>query len=179
MSTPAEMTPFQAVTHYFDQACDRLGVSDEIRFLMCTPDREVRVELPVRMDDGALEVFIGYRIQHNNARGPYKGGVRYHPEADDEEVRALASLMTWKTALVGIPFGGAKGGIECDPRSMSARELQTMTRRFTHSICQIIGNCSELRGSEQPAAFQEGIETSGPPGAKEGCQGHLAVGALP
>ncbi len=139
MSTPAEMTPFQAVTHYFDQACDRLGVSDEIRLLMCTPDREVRVEIPVRMDDGALEVFIGYRIQHNNARGPYKGGVRYHPEADDEEVRALASLMTWKTALVGIPFGGAKGGIECDPRSMSARELQTMTRRFTHSICQIIG----------------------------------------
>ena len=139
MSIPTEMTPFQAVNHYFDQACDRLGVNDEIRTLICTPDREVRVELPVRMDNGALRVFIGYRIQHNAARGPYKGGVRYHPEADEEEVRALASLMTWKTALVDIPFGGAKGGIQCDPRSMSTRELQTLTRRFTHSISQIIG----------------------------------------
>ena len=111
MANIADMTPFQAVTHYFDQACDRLGVPDEIRNLICTPDREMRVEIPVRMDDGSLEVFIGYRIQHNGSRGPYKGGVRYHPEADEEEVRALAALMTWKTALVGIPFGGAKGGV--------------------------------------------------------------------
>ena len=84
------MTPFQAVTFHFDQACDRLGVRDEVRNLMCTPDREVRVEIPVRMDDDRLEIFIGYRIQHNNYRGPYKGGVRYHPEAAEEEVRALA-----------------------------------------------------------------------------------------
>ena len=139
MAVPANMTPFQAVTFYFDQACDRLGVRDEVRTLICTPDREVRVEIPVRMDDGSLEVFIGYRIQHNNARGPYKGGIRYHPEADEEEVRALASLMTWKTALVGVPFGGAKGGVQCDPRTMSARELQGLTRRFTRSISHIIG----------------------------------------
>jgi len=139
MANPAEMTPFQAVTFHFDLACDRLGVRDEVRNLMCTPDREVRVEIPVRMDDGRLEVFIGYRIQHNNARGPYKGGIRYHPEADEEEVRALASLMTWKTALVGIPFGGAKGGVQCDPRGMSARELQALTRRFTRSVSHIIG----------------------------------------
>ena len=139
MASPVEMTPFQAVTFHFDQACDRLGVRDEVRNLMCTPDREVRVEIPVRMDDGRLEIFIGYRIQHNNYRGPYKGGVRYHPEADDDEVRALASLMTWKTALVGIPFGGAKGGVQCDPSVMSARELQGLTRRFTRSISHIIG----------------------------------------
>ena len=139
MTTPVEMTPFQAVTYYFDQACDRLGVRDEVRALICTPDREARVEIPVRMDDGRLEVFIGYRIQHNSSRGPYKGGIRYHPEADDEEVRALASLMTWKTALVGIPFGGAKGGVCCDPRVMSTRELQALTRRFTRSISNIIG----------------------------------------
>ena len=139
MATPAEMTPFQAVTYYFDQACDRLGVRDEVRSLICTPDREVRVEIPVRMDDSRLEVFIGYRIQHNNSRGPYKGGVRYHPEADEEEVRALASLMTWKTALVGIPFGGAKGGVQCDPKVMSTRELQGLTRRFTRAISSIIG----------------------------------------
>ena len=139
MANIADMTPFQAVTYYFDQACDRLGVRDEVRNLICTPDREVRVEIPVRMDNGELEVFIGYRIQHNSSRGPYKGGVRYHPEADEEEVRALAALMTWKTALVGIPFGGAKGGVQCDPRKMSDRELQALTRRFTRSISQIIG----------------------------------------
>ena len=139
MANIAEMTPFQAVTCYFDQACDQLGVRDEVRDLICTPDREMRVEIPVRMDNGDLEVFIGYRIQHNNSRGPYKGGIRYHPEADEEEVRALAALMTWKTALVGIPFGGAKGGVQCDPRKMSPRELQALTRRFTRSISQIIG----------------------------------------
>ena len=139
MATTAEMTPFQAVTHYFNQACDRLGVRDEVRNLICTPDREVRVEIPVRMDDGTLGIFIGYRIQHNAARGPYKGGIRYHPEADEDEVRALASLMTWKTALVGVPFGGAKGGVQCDPRAMSSRELQALTRRFTRSISHIIG----------------------------------------
>lgn len=139
MAIPIEMTPFQAVTFYFDQACDRLGVRDEVRTLISTPDREVRVEIPVRMDDGRLEVFIGYRIQHNNARGPYKGGIRFHPEADEQEVRALASLMTWKTALVGIPFGGAKGGVQCDPRAMSTRELQGLTWRFTRAISDIIG----------------------------------------
>ena len=139
MANIADMTPFQAVTRYFDQACDRLGVRDEIRNLICTPDREMRVEIPVRMDDGSLEVFIGYRIQHNGSRGPYKGGVRYHPEADEEEVRALAALMTWKTALVGIPFGGAKGGVQCDPRGLSPTELQALTRRFTRSISHIIG----------------------------------------
>jgi glutamate dehydrogenase (NAD(P)+) len=139
MTIPTEMTPFQAVTHRFDQACDRLGVRDEIRNLICTPDREMRVEIPVRMDNGELEIFIGYRIQHNSSRGPYKGGVRYHPDADEEEVRALAALMTWKTALVDIPFGGAKGGVQCDPRTMSPREFQALTRRFTRSISQIIG----------------------------------------
>ncbi len=139
MTNLAEMTSYEAVTRYFDQACDRLGVRDETRNLICTPDREMRVEIPVRMDNGDLEIFIGYRIQHNGSRGPYKGGVRYHPEANEEEVRALAALMTWKTALVGIPFGGAKGGVQCDPRKMSQRELQALTRRFTRSISQIIG----------------------------------------
>ena len=139
MTNFSDMTPFEAVTCYFDQACGRLGVRDEVRNLICTPDREMRVEIPVRMDNGDLEVFIGYRIQHNDSRGPYKGGVRYHPEADEEEVRALASLMTWKTALMGIPFGGAKGGVQCDPRKMSPRELQALTRRYTRSISHIIG----------------------------------------
>jgi glutamate dehydrogenase (NAD(P)+) len=99
----------------------------------------MRVEVPVRMDDGHLEVFIGYRVQHNGARGPYKGGVRYHPEADLDEIRALASIMTWKTAVVDIPFGGAKGGIQCDPRTMSQREIRDMTRRYTSHISYILG----------------------------------------
>lgn len=87
------------------------------------PWRELAVQVPVRMDDGRIEVFSGYRVQHNGGRGPYKGGVRYHPMADQEEVRALASLMTWKTALVGLPFGGAKGGVQCDPGKLSKAEL--------------------------------------------------------
>ncbi|MSQ32706.1 MAG: glutamate dehydrogenase [Dehalococcoidia bacterium] len=131
--------PFEAVTQDFNYACDRLKVRDEIRELVRTPDRELRVEVPVRMDNGGLKVFIGYRVQHNSARGPYKGGIRYHPEADLGEVRALASLMTWKTALMGLPFGGSKGGIQCDPTVMSQRELQELTRRFTRAISSIIG----------------------------------------
>mgnify|MGYP000592588013 CR=1 FL=1 len=165
MANIAEMTPFEAVTRYFDQACGRLGVRDEIRNLLCTPDREMRVEIPVRMDDGGLEVFIGYRVQHNSSRGPYKGGVRYHPEADEEEVRALASLMTWKTALVGVPFGGAKGGVQCDPRKMSQRELQALTRRFTRSISQIIsvattGLCWATQSQPTPSASEKMAKNS-------------------
>ena len=91
------------------------------------------------MDDGSIRVFNGYRIQHNAARGPYKGGTRYHPAADVNEVRALASLMTWKTAVVDIPFGGAKGGIQCDPRTFSESELNRMTRRYTTNIHHLLG----------------------------------------
>jgi len=134
-----EMTPFEAVTYEFDRACDRLKVSDEVRDIVRTPDREVRVEVPVRMDNGKIKVFIGYRVQHNSSRGPYKGGIRYHPEADVDEVKALAALMTYKTAVVGIPFGGAKGGVQCDPSTMSARELQKLTQGFTRAISYIIG----------------------------------------
>jgi glutamate dehydrogenase (NAD(P)+) len=97
------------------------------------------VQVPVRLDDGTLKVFTGYRIQHNGARGPYKGGIRYHPDADIDEVRALASLMTWKTAVVDIPYGGAKGGVQCDPTTMSSGEKQRLTRRFTSAISYILG----------------------------------------
>ncbi|MEJ2152185.1 MAG: Glu/Leu/Phe/Val dehydrogenase dimerization domain-containing protein, partial [Gemmatimonadota bacterium] len=119
-----ETNPFAAVNYHFDIGATAAGVSEDFRLLLKTPYREMRVEVPVRMDDGSLEVFIGYRVQHNGARGPYKGGVRYHPEADLNEIRALASLMTWKTAIVDVPFGGAKGGIQVDPLGMSPRELR-------------------------------------------------------
>ena len=125
---------YEAVNVFFDRAADRLRLDDGVRELLRRPWRELEVSVPVRMDDGRIEVFRGYRVQHNGARGPYKGGVRYHPMADKEEIKALASLMTWKTALVDIPFGGAKGGVECDPRRLSEGELNRLTRRYTTNI---------------------------------------------
>jgi glutamate dehydrogenase (NAD(P)+) len=135
----AETNPFQAVTLYFDRASDHIGLGDEMREILRTSYRELTVQVPVRMDDGRLEVYTGYRVQHNAARGPYKGGIRYHPDADIDEVRALAALMTWKTALVDVPFGGAKGGVQCDAAAMSAGEKQRLTRRFTNTISYLLG----------------------------------------
>ncbi|OFV99851.1 MAG: glutamate dehydrogenase [Acidobacteria bacterium RIFCSPLOWO2_02_FULL_61_28] len=123
----------------FRLAADRLGLDAETRTLLTTPFRELRVEVPVRLDDGSLKVFLGYRIQHNGARGPAKGGIRYHPAVTVDEVRALAEAMTWKTSLVNIPFGGAKGGIACDPHAMSQRELERLTRKYTSRIQVILG----------------------------------------
>jgi len=135
----AKMTMFETANHYFDKAADWMGLDREMRILLKIPHREMRVEIPIRMDDGHLESFVGYRVQHNGVRGPQKGGIRYHPEVDLNEVRALAELMTWKTALVNIPFGGAKGGVTCDPSKMSKWELERLTRRFTSKIALIIG----------------------------------------
>ncbi|MCH7700140.1 MAG: hypothetical protein IID37_00505 [Planctomycetes bacterium] len=120
-------------------AADHMGLEQEIQVILRSPYRELVVQIPVRMDDGQLAVFYGYRVQHNGVRGPYKGGIRYHPEVDLNEVRALAALMTWKTALVDVPFGGAKGGVTCDPGRMSRHELQAMTRGFTQKIDMALG----------------------------------------
>ena len=139
MNTSPAMSTFDEVNVFFDRAADRLGMADGVREMLRSPWRELRVTVPVRMDNGEIEVFTGYRIQHNGARGPYKGGVRFHPDADVEEVRALASLMTWKTALVEIPFGGAKGGVQCDPLTMSHGELNRLTRRYTQNIEHLLG----------------------------------------
>jgi glutamate dehydrogenase (NAD(P)+) len=133
------MTPIESVNAFFDRGAQLIHLKDEMYDVLKTSYREVQVQVPVRMDDGSLQVFTGYRIQHNGARGPYKGGIRYHPQADLDEVRALASLMTWKTALVDIPFGGAKGGITVDISDMSHREIQSMTRRFTNAIGHVLG----------------------------------------
>ena len=139
LASDTGMKPFEAVNYFFDQAADILDLAESSRVLLSTPQREVRVELPLRLDNGDLDVFIGYRIQHNNARGPYKGGIRYHPTANLDEVRALASLMTWKTAIVDVPFGGAKGGIEVDTATLSFTERERLTRRYTRAITDIIG----------------------------------------
>jgi glutamate dehydrogenase (NAD(P)+) len=133
------MTPFEAATFFFHQSADRLGLRDDMREVLSTTYRELAVQVPLRMDDGRMVVLRGYRIQHNGARGPYKGGVRYHESADLDEVRALAALMTWKNALIDVPFGGAKGGVQCEPGLLSRGELERLTRRFTDMISYIIG----------------------------------------
>ena len=137
---PADHLNFNRITDaQFQAAADHMKLEPDIQMLLRTPYRELIVQIPVRMDDGHLELFHGYRVQHNAVRGPYKGGLRFHPEVDLNEVRSLAALMTWKTALVDIPFGGAKGGVTCDPTKMSRRELQTLTRGFTQKIDMCLG----------------------------------------
>jgi len=134
-----EMTPFEAVTFIFHEVADQLGLDDATRAVLSGTYREIRVQIPLQRDDGSVTPFWGYRVQHNGARGPYKGGVRYHPHADLDEVRALASLMTWKTALVDVPFGGAKGGVQVDPAELSMREMERLTRRYMAQVSYIVG----------------------------------------
>jgi glutamate dehydrogenase (NAD(P)+) len=134
-----ELSPHDSVNAFFRAGADLIDLEPELVDILTTPDRELAVQVPIRMDDDTLLVTRGYRVQHNNARGPYKGGIRYHPAADLDEVRALAALMTWKTAIVDVPFGGAKGGIEIDPTDMSAAELERMTRRFTAAVHHVLG----------------------------------------
>ena len=138
------MKAFEATQYYFDKAADILDVSPEIRQLLITPRREVRVEIPVEMDNGRLETLIGFRVQHNNYRGPMKGGLRYHHEVDLDEVRSLASLMTWKTAVVNLPYGGAKGGIKVSAQDLSRREKERITRKFVDQIHDIIGPRTDI-----------------------------------
>ncbi|MGI9624029.1 MAG: Glu/Leu/Phe/Val family dehydrogenase [Acidimicrobiales bacterium] len=130
---------FSTAMAQFHRASDLIDLDETHRALLSQPQNEIIVNFPVKMDDGSYEVFRGYRIQHNNTLGPYKGGVRYHPSVDLDEVKALAAWMTWKTALCDVPFGGGKGGVACDPRSMSNAELARVTRRFTYALGNNIG----------------------------------------
>jgi len=134
-----ETNPWQAQAARFDLAARKLNLDEGLWRVLRSPGREITVHIPVQMDDGRLEVFTGYRVQHSIARGPAKGGLRYAPDVNLDEVRALASWMTWKCAVVNIPFGGAKGGIICDPHKMSMGELERMTRRYTAEIFEFIG----------------------------------------
>ena len=138
------MKSFEAVKHYFDTAADQLELAEDMRTLLLTSKREVRVEIPVEMDNGELRTLIGYRVQHDNSRGPMKGGLRYHHEVDLDEVRSLASLMTWKTAVVNIPYGGAKGGVAVNARELSIHELERITRKFVDGIHDIIGPDTDI-----------------------------------
>ncbi len=128
----------------FDAAADHLEMEGDLRAVLRVPQREYTVNFPVKMDDGSVRVFSGYRVQHNVSRGPAKGGLRFHPQTDLDDVRALAMWMTWKCALVDVPFGGAKGGVSCDPTSMSGKELEGLTRRFTTELQPIVGPDSDI-----------------------------------
>jgi len=125
--------------YYFHKAANVLGLPDKVKGILLTPHRVVKVELVTEGEDGRLSHHLGFRVQHNNARGPYKGGLRYHPTVDEDHATALANLMTWKTAIVDVPFGGGKGGINCDPSSLTARELYRITRTFVERVKEVIG----------------------------------------
>jgi glutamate dehydrogenase (NAD(P)+) len=139
-SAPQEnLNPFEIAKQQFDRAADYLDLEESMRNVLRSAKRQLIVSIPVRMDGGETKVFEGYRVQHNIARGPAKGGIRYHPNVTLDEVKALASWMTWKCATVGIPYGGGKGGVVCDPKSLSKSELERLTRRYAFEIAPIIG----------------------------------------
>ncbi|MEZ6144534.1 MAG: Glu/Leu/Phe/Val dehydrogenase dimerization domain-containing protein [Planctomycetaceae bacterium] len=149
------MSSYETATRYFEQAANVMGISPNMRKLLRTPQREVKVQVALEMDDGQVETFIGYRVQHDNARGPMKGGLRFHPEVDADEVLALATLMTWKTAIVNIPYGGAKGGISINPRDLSPGELERVTRKFVDEIHDIIGPDKDIPAPDMGTGPQE------------------------
>ncbi len=134
-----DLNPFQIAKQQFNRAADYLDLDDSTRNVLSAAKRQLIVSIPVKMDGGDVQVFEGYRVQHNIARGPAKGGIRYHPNVTLDEVKALASWMTWKCATVGIPYGGGKGGVICDPKSLSKNELERLTRRYAFEIAPIIG----------------------------------------
>ena len=141
---PKALNPFAEAVAQFDAAAERLNLSQELRAILRAPKRELTVNFPVRMDDGRVEMFTGYRVQHNINRGPAKGGIRYDANVSIDEVRALAMWMTWKCAVVNIPFGGAKGGVIVDPRKLSRTELERLTRRYATEIASVIGPESDI-----------------------------------
>jgi len=149
------MRAFDATQMYFDRAADHLELNDNMRRLLLIPKREVQVQIAVEMDKGELATFIGYRVQHNNSRGPMKGGLRYHPQVDLDEVRSLAALMTWKTAVVNLPYGGAKGGIAIDPLRLSRREVERITRKFIDEIHDVIGPDRDIPAPDMGTGAEE------------------------
>jgi len=137
--TPTALSAWRNAQHQFDIAADRLQLDPGVRAVLREPARELTVHFPVQMDDGSVRLFTGYRVQHNLGRGPAKGGIRYHPDVTLDEVKALAMWMTWKCAVVGIPYGGGKGGVAVDPKRLSRKELERLTRRFTTELSVLIG----------------------------------------
>ncbi|MBZ4331463.1 glutamate dehydrogenase [Corallococcus interemptor] len=138
------MNAVDGTNYYFRKAARVMDVGTPIETLLATPLREVKVQVSIEMDSGEIRTFLGYRIQHDNSRGPMKGGLRYHPALDQDECVSLASLMTWKTAVVNVPYGGAKGGVACDPSQMSLKEVERLTRKFVDQIQDVIGPTRDI-----------------------------------
>jgi len=143
-ASAAEVSDFEIVSHNFNQAAHRLGVPDDLQNVLRSSYREVQVQIPIRLSDGRIHVYSGYRVQHSGARGPYKGGIRYHPDVELDEVRALAALMTWKTAVVNVPFGGAKGGVNCPARDLEDHEVEKITRQLIDKLDTVIGPQTDI-----------------------------------
>jgi len=140
----AEVSNLETVSHWFGLAAEKLELADDVAAVLRSPYREVKVQIPLKLADDRIHVFSGYRVQHNGARGPYKGGIRFHPEVDLDEVRALAELMSWKTAIVGVPFGGAKGGVDVTPGDLTPSELQRVARSFIDKIEKVLGPTRDI-----------------------------------
>ncbi|MCP3101155.1 glutamate dehydrogenase [Myxococcus sp. K15C18031901] len=138
------MSAVEGTNYFFRKAARIMDVGTPIETLLATPLREVKVQVSIEMDSGEIRTFLGYRIQHDNSRGPMKGGLRYHPRLDQDEAASLASLMTWKTAVVNVPYGGAKGGIACDPSQLSLKELERLTRKFVDQVQDVIGPTRDI-----------------------------------
>ncbi len=151
---PPMKSAFEAAQQYFEEAASIMGLSDSMKDLLVTPEREIKVQVPIRRDNGQIATYIGYRMQHNSARGPMKGGLRYHHEVNADEVLGLASLMTWKTAVVDIPYGGAKGGISVDVRDLSVDELERLTRRFVDEIHDLFGPDKDIPAPDMGTSSQ-------------------------
>src|SRR5256712_11161599 len=148
------LNPFHMAVQQFELAADKLNLSEDMREILREPKRELTVNFPVRLDNGRIKTFTGYRVQHNVNRGPAKGGIRYGPDVTLDEVKALAMWMSWKTAVVGIPFGGAKGGVVCDPKTMSPAEWERLPRRYATEISIIIGPRSDIPAPDVNTIFQ-------------------------
>jgi glutamate dehydrogenase (NAD(P)+) len=155
MTTLRRSAEFETTSAAFNDAADALGVSDDLRMIMAQSYRETTVQVPVRMDDGSRRVFTAHRVQHNGARGPFKGGLRYHPRVDLDVVRALATGMTWKSALADLPFGGAKGGIDLDPRNLSEPELQRATRVLMARLETVLGPMRDIMAPDMGSSPRE------------------------
>jgi glutamate dehydrogenase (NAD(P)+) len=154
MSVP-DATELETVSAAYRSAAEAIGLGDELRLLLASSHREITAQVPVRMDDGRLRVFTAYRVQHNGARGPYKGGLRYHPDVDLDGVRALAAAMTWKTALTDLPFGGAKGGIDLDPKDLSPGERQRATRALMERLEKVLGPMRDIMAPDMGSGPSE------------------------
>jgi len=143
-SSTASINPFEVALKQLDEAAKLIKLDKGLHQVLANPKRVLTVSLPVKMDNGEIRVFTGFRSQHNDARGPYKGGIRYHPQVTIDEVKALSMWMTWKCAVADIPYGGGKGGIICNPKEMSIGELERMTRRYAYAIADIIGPHTDI-----------------------------------